>query len=585
MLVHRGPDGQGVWQSRDASVCLGHRRLAIIDLSGNGAQPMISPDRSLAITFNGEIYNYQALRRELAGSWQFKSDSDTEVLLAGYERWGRDVVQHLVGMFAFALWDESKRELFLARDRAGEKPLYYATTPGGFAFASEIKALLLDPGMPRRLNWSVALQFLEYGYPLGADSFLEGINRLLPGHCAVVGQGECRVWRYWDLPAAAGRGAPNDHDELERRLEAMLAESVKDQMVADVPLGVLLSGGVDSSLITAMAAKAGGRVRTFTITFPENPEMDEAKPARFVAGHFGTNHVELEGRFGGPEVLFDLARQFDEPLGDSSQIPTYFVSKLARGHCTVVLGGDGGDELFGGYRHYNQLMGRTSVPAPLGDASAALAARILPYGWRGRNYIMNLAASACRPRLSRRLFDPVTLESLVGPERWHVARRATPEPEEERDRLSQALALDFRYYLPGDILTKVDRASMLASLEVRAPLLDHRLVEFAFRDVPPELKATASERKILLKRLARRILPAGFDLQRKQGFSVPMRQWLQGKWGTSMFSILQDVPADFLSQGQVDALVTGQQRGRRNGEVLFALTMLELWRREYRVSY
>jgi asparagine synthase (glutamine-hydrolysing) len=286
----------------------------------------------------------------------------------------------------------------------------------------------------------------------------------------------------------------------------------------------------------------------------------------------------------GPEILPILARQFDEPLGDSSQVPTYLVSRLARQHCTVVLGGDGGDELFGGYRHYNSLLGAGQEGSSLADAAAGLAGRFLPFGFRGRNYLLSRSSAARGPRLSPRLFDAITLQALVGPERW-AFRRPAPGADAGGDQLTRALAIDFRHYLPGDILTKVDRASMLASLEVRAPFLDHRLIEFAFRQVPSRLKATALERKILPKRLAQRVLPAGFDLQRKQGFSIPMGQWLQGRWGDTIYSVLREMPADFLDRSSIEALISGQRRGRSNGEVLFALAMLELWRREYRVAY
>lgn len=585
-LAHRGPDGEGVWSSRDGRVALGHRRLAIIDLSCAGAQPMLSADGKLAVTFNGEIYNYQALRRELAGVWEFKSNSDTEVLLAGYRRWGHELAQHLVGMFAFALWDESQKSLYLGRDRAGEKPLYYAATGSRFIFASEIKALLKHPAVERRLDWPATLEFLQYGYPLGERSLLTAVKKLPPAHCALVTEKGCRTWRYWSVAPIENPADTGNEAELDERFHFLLGEAVQAQLVADVPVGVLLSGGLDSSLITTLAAtKSRGPVRTFTITFPESPELDESGPARLVAQHLGTDHIELEGRLGGPDLLPTLACQFDEPLGDSSQIPTYLVSRLARQHCTVVLGGDGGDELFGGYRHYSTLLQRGRVPQFAGDALAIAASHLLPLGLRGRNFAMALAREARCPRVSPRLFDRASLARLVGRERLkpaeYPATQASPSPF---DRLTQALALDFENYLPGDILTKVDRASMLASLEVRAPFLDHRLIEFAFREVPSRLKATAYRRKILPKRLAQRLLPAEFDLKRKQGFSVPMRLWMRGEWGRFMFSVLREIPPDLFAKDYMESLIRGQQRGRSNGEVLFALTMFELWRREYQIA-
>lgn len=591
-LAHRGPDGDGVWQSKDRRLCFGHRRLAVIDLSSSGNQPMVSEDAKLAVTFNGEIYNYQALRNELSSCWNFRTNSDTEVLLAGFKRWGVDMVSHLVGMFAFAIWDDEQSVLFLARDRAGEKPLYYSSSSQLFVFASEIKALLEHGKVDRRLHWPSMIDFLQFGYPLGESSFIQDVNRLPPAHCALVSDQGCKVWRYWTpLPVEKPhRDKVGEHNGINERFELLLGEAVQAQLIADVPVGILLSGGVDSSLIAALAvAKSRGPVRSFTITFPESPELDESGPASLVARHLGTEHIELEGKLGGPDLLPVLAKQFDEPLGDSSLIPTFLVSRLARQHCTVVLGGDGGDELFGGYRHYNSLLQSRRLPALAGNIVAAAAKYFLPFGFRGRNYAMGFSASAQRPRIAPRLFDRIALGRLIGNYKLKLNdllyRHATSRSIKSKDILTQALMLDFENYLPGDILTKVDRASMLASLEVRAPFLDHRLIEFAFREVPSNLKATGEHRKILPKRLAKRLMPASFDIERKQGFSVPMKLWLQGEWGRFMFSVLRDAPPDLFSQKFIGSLIQGQQSGRNNGEAIFALTMFELWRREYRVSY
>jgi len=591
-LRHRGPDGRGDWGNATGTVGFGHARLAIIDLSAAGAQPMVADDAGLAITFNGEIYNYQELRERLATNWCFRSETDTEVILAGFHRWGTGVVERLVGMFAFAIWDERSARLFLARDRAGEKPLYYHASSKCFAFASELKALFECPFVDRLLDWPAALTFFQHGYLTGVQTMVQSVRRLLPGRCLEVTRQGMREWRYWVPPEL--RETTDTDEQLTVELESLLADAVARQMVADVPVGILLSGGVDSSLITALAARQHrARVRTFTITFPENPQLDEARHAQLIAKSFGTSHTELEAQTMGPQLLPQLARQFDEPLGDSSLIPTHLVSMLARQHCTVVLGGDGGDELFGGYHHYSRLLRLEQlaqrVPAFAANGLERVARHALPFGLRGRNYLMSFRQDASsRPQLPARLFDSYTLSRLLGRER--VAIALTDETDygavfTKAGLLDHEQRRDFENYLPGDILTKVDRASMLTSLEVRAPMLDHRVIEFAFGRVPERLKATMTERKILLKLLARRLLPPAFDLKRKQGFSIPMRQWLQGDWGRVLFDVLAGAPAELFDRRFVASLVAGQRTGHSNGEVIFALGMFELWRREYCVRF
>jgi asparagine synthase (glutamine-hydrolysing) len=584
VMYHRGPDASGVWMNPECTVGLSHRRLAIVDLSLGGAQPMVVSNAQLALVFNGEIYNYRELRQELSRDWTFRSESDTEVILAGYMRWGTEVVSRLLGMFAFALWDETRDTLFLARDRCGEKPLYYSTQGTRFVFASEMKGLWRDATTSRQLDWAGASQFFTQGYLTAGQSMIRGVQQLPPAHAMTVQPGTTRLWRYWDLPPAELAPATSAV-ELVDKLESLLGDAVRRQLVADVPVGVLLSGGVDSSLITALAVRSSAtQIRTFTISFRDNPQLDESAHARLVARHCGTEHTELEGSVGGPEILLELARQFDEPLGDSSQVPTLLVSRLARRECKVVLGGDGGDELFGGYRHYNRLLELSGSRGP--RWAGRLAARVasqLPFGVRGRNYLMGFDSdTAGDPQPTPRLFDAKSLRALLpgAPE----FQRDDPLTNETASLLFRAQARDFRSYLPGDILTKVDRASMLASLEVRAPFLDNRLVEFAFREVPDALKATRDERKILPKLLAQKLLPPDFDVQRKQGFSIPMKLWLQGAWGDFMFEVLANAKHGVFAPRFVRQLIDGQRTGRSNGEAIFALTMFELWRLEYGIS-
>ena len=479
----------------------------------------------------------------------------------------------------------------MARDRAGEKPLFYALAGGGLRFASELKALLADPAFPRRVDQEALDCYLAMGFVPGGRCILQGVNKLPPAHALLfdLDGGRARQWRYWQLPEPAG--GPADEGALLEELEALLEDAVRRQMVADVPVGVLLSGGTDSSLVTAMAARASRAVKTFTIRFPGHGRLDETEHARLVARHFGTEHVELDAADASADLLPLLARQFDEPMADSSMIPTYLVSRLVRGHCTVALGGDGGDELFGGYGHYSSLlrMRQGRVPRCLRLPLARAAEAWLPVGLKGRNWLQGLEADLEKGLpLAASFFDRTTRRRLMaGRGAWGLAAEGVRERLTPRtpDLLQRAMRMDFENYLPEDILVKVDRASMLCALEVRAPMLDHRLIEFAYGKVPSRLKATALERKILLKKLAARVLPPEFDRRRKQGFSIPLAEWLKsGPWRAFFRDALLGVGDGPFDRGQTGLLLEGQARGNANSERLFALVMFELWRREYRVS-
>jgi len=597
-LRHRGPDDAGEWWSADGCVGLGHRRLAIIDLSPAGHQPMQDADGGLCIAFNGEIYNYADLRQELmAKGLAFRSQSDTEVILAAYREWGTDCLSRLNGMFAFALYDSRRRQLFIARDRAGEKPLFYVLAGGMLRFASELKGLMADPALARRVDPEALDCYLSMGYVPGERSILQGVNKLPPAHALLfdLNDGQSRIWRYWQLPETSDAAAKGEADEagLLNELEALLEDAVRRQLVADVPVGVLLSGGVDSSLVTAMAVRAAPRVKTFTIRFPGFGQYDETEHARLIARHFRTEHVELVAAESTVDLLPLLARQFDEPMVDSSMIPTYLVSRLVREHCTVALGGDGGDELFGGYPQYNRLLWLQQhlggIPQSLRLAAANAAVALLPVGFKGRNWLQAVGVDfqAGLPLIAS-LFDRGTRQRLMarhGPWKLPAERIREQRIPASADLLQRATRMDFGNYLAEQILVKVDRASMLNSLEVRAPLLDYRLIEFAFGKVPSHLKATANSRKVLLKKLAARVLPREFDQQRKQGFSIPLASWLQsGPWKAYFRETLLGSDDTLFDRNEVSRLLAGQAKGRVNSERLFALVLFELWRREYRIS-
>lgn len=599
-LRHRGPDDVGWWYSRDRRVWLGHRRLAILDLSPAGHQPMHSQDGDLCIVFNGEIYNFLDLRQDLTSKgYSFFSECDTEVLLAAYKEWGPSYLTRLNGMFAIAIYDFKRQSVFLSRDRAGEKPLFYSVLNNQLKFASELKAILADPEFYRRIDRSSLDCYLATGYIPGRQCILAGVQKLPPGHTLSYNllNGEAKLRRYWDLPTLKTRtnNRQTDEEHLVDDLNSLLEDAVRRQMVADVPVGVLLSGGIDSSLVTAMAVRSSSHVKTFNVIFPGFRKYDESCHARLIANHFCTDHTELEGGNVEPELMVKLARQYDEPIIDSSMIPTFLICQLIRKHCKVALGGDGGDELFGGYHHYTRLLWSNKyfrlIPHDIRKLVARGARELLPTGFRGRNWLQAVGHdfTSGLPLVATHFDFNERLQLLKNYNESSPIRDAegifAGRIPELTDLLQRATRMDFENYLPEDILVKVDRASMLNSLEMRAPFLDYRIIEFAFNRVSSRLKAINGRRKILLKSLAALLLPPEFDLQRKQGFSVPLPGWLTGgPWRTFFEDVLLDSQCVF-DKAAVAALFKGQDRGRGNSERLFGLVLLELWRREYKVAF
>jgi len=596
-MIHRGPDDAGVWCSSDAVVGLAHRRLSIIDLSAAARQPMSDSGGNVWITLNGEVYNFEDLRRELQQrGHSFRTTSDTEVLLAAYREWDTECLPRLKGMFAFAIYDAKRRRLFLARDRAGEKPLYYSHRPGTFGFASELKALLLDPSFERKLDPQGLGLYLAFGYVPGEACQLRGVRKLLPGHALTYDLNNDAVhsWPYWRLPDAGSAASASTDEEFVDELERLLQDSVRRQLRADVPVGIMLSGGVDSSLITAMAARvASGPVRTFTVSLPGHGALDEAPHARLVARHFGTQHTELIAEPASVDLLSDLAEQFDEPVADDALLPTFLISRLLRRDARVALGGDGGDELFGGYISHTVLLEQDKIrrflPPGLGPLLRAIASTF-PTGAYGREYLLRLSggSSAAIGRIGL-VFDAPLRKQLLANSEMNGACNGADDYKlafcaSTRTSLQNFTRVDFQTYLTDDVLVKTDRASMLASLEVRSPWLDSDIVEFAFCRVPDRLRATPVERKILPKMLGRRVLPRGFDYPRKQGFTMPLEDWFDGTWGAFVEGVLRESDSRLFRHEAIADLLRGQRRGRANMQRLLALTMFELWRRHYKVE-
>lgn len=511
VMFHRGPDAAGIWVSPDRSVGLGHRRLAVIDTSCAGRNPMAWDGGRLQITYNGEIYNFLELRRELeTAGYRFRSNTDTEVILAAYDRWDIECLQRFIGMFAFGLWDGGRNRLFLARDRLGQKPLYYAHYNGQFAFASELKAIVADTALPRSMDPEALSMYLRYGHVPSPLTIYRHARKLPPAHYGIYENGTLTTARYWDPVAiAAQQQTAFEEQDAERRLEDLLLDSVRLQMIADVPLGAFLSGGIDSSLIVAlMREQSSKRVKTFTIRF-KNSEFNEADHARAVASHLGTDHYEESCS---DKQMIDIVGQlpnfFDEPFADASAIPTYLVAEIARQEVTVALSGDGGDELFFGYERYQNFAARglnMAAQKTAGDAPEHLLdAEMKHYA----HWHMSWQDAAIAAMLGR----PIQRSAAHEAARREL-RQFTP--------LKRPPLLDLATYLPDQILTKVDRASMAASLEARAPFLDHRVVEYALA-LPLEQKWRDGQGKWPLRKLLYKRVPQVLVDRPKMGFSVPL---------------------------------------------------------------
>jgi len=596
VIRHRGPDDEGVWV--DEGIALGMRRLSIIDLS-TGHQPIHNEDRTVWIVFNGEIYNFPELRRELeAAGHRFYTSTDTEAIVHAYEQWGTRAIAKLRGMFGLAIWDARTRSLLVARDRVGIKPLYYATSNGRLYFGSELKSLLEAPDLPRDVDLDALDHYLSFLYTPRDGSIFKSVRKLPPGHLLTWQDGRLAVEQYWQMPAAESfRGSEAD---AVHQLRAVLADAVRCHLLSDVPLGAFLSGGIDSSLVVGLMAEASGaRVKTFSIGFDE-PAFDELEHARRVAAHFGTDHHELVVKPDAISILDRLVSHFDEPFADSSAIPTWYVSEMARRHVTVVLSGDGGDELFGGYDRY--------VPHPRVVAFdryspralrrvAAIAAAQLPHGARGKNFLRHVGRDDQGRYLDAiRFFGADEKPALLTSD---VRRRlGGPDPETRLARHferfadlpwpSQMMRFDAETYLPEDVLTKVDRMSMAHSIESRVPLLDNDVIAFAAA-LPASLKIKNGRRKHVLKEVAATLLPREILDRRKQGFGVPLGTWFRGNL-RELFADTLLSPAS-LQRGYFQAafvrqIVQEHLSGKRDHTLrLWQLVVFERWHQQYVNSF
>jgi len=550
-LAHRGPDGEGIFLDPGQgspyapAVGLGHRRLAVIDLSDNAKQPMANKGKTLWIVFNGEIYNFKELREWLERVYGhvFRSGSDTEVVLRLYEEVGERCVEYLDGMFAFALWDVRHRQLFLARDRAGKKPLYYLITGEAFLFGSEVRALLCYPSVKADLSLEALPHYFTFGYPPPGQTFFRGIYQLPPAHVmTLTADGRLSARRYWDLDFTQSLGKSHFWGEVVPEVRRLVTEAVQKRLVSDVPLGAFLSGGIDSSIIVGLMSRLLNKpVKTFSLGFAGDPEFDETKYARLVASHFGTEHTEFVVEPKAFDLIESLVRHYDAPFGDSSAIPTLIVSRLTRQHVTVALTGDGGDELFAGYLRFAACVTAERMPAAV-LRIASLMVNALPEP-RGYHTLLRRAqrffAGAANPLLGRlkrwsAIFDD-DLSKLLRPEVFEeLTLNELSYPSEVIEKtaglsiLSQLLYVNFMTYLPEDLLVKVDRATMAYGLEGRSPFLDRHLTEYVAR-LPDRYKLRMGVTKYVLKEAFSDLLPSQILSRGKRGFGVPLGAWFRGE--------------------------------------------------------
>jgi asparagine synthase (glutamine-hydrolysing) len=610
-LSHRGPDDQGVWADAAAGVALGHTRLAIIDLSPAGAQPMVSSCGRFVLSYNGEVFNAPELRAALEAKGRvFRGHSDTEVMVEGFAVWGvQATVERLIGMFAFAAFDRSSRTLTLGRDRLGIKPLYWGRVDGSLVFASELKALAAFPGWRGEIDRDALASFMRYGYVPTPMSIYRGVQKLAPGTLLACGaDGEVRTATYWSLEDVAKRGEADPLDvsdaAAQEAVETLLADAVRRRMVADVPLGMFLSVGIYSSSIAALMQENSARpIRTFSIGFREKG-YDEAADAKRVAAHLGTEHTELyvtpaEAR----AVIPKLPQIYDEPFADPSEIPTFLLSEMTRRHVTVALSGDGGDEVFAGYNRYLQGL------------ALAKASRRLPHAVRVR---LAAAIHSVSPGTWDRLFRalPAKVRPRLAGEKMHKLAAVLPEdragfyeslaaqgdgaealvlgtdegraiedagaPDGFADDIAWMQYRDAKRYLPDDILTKVDRASMAVALEVRVPFLDHRLVELSWR-LPLRFKVRGGAGKWILRQIAYKYVPRNLLERPKMGFAVPVDEWLRGplkEWAGDLLSPQALGQAGLLDPTPVARKWHEHQSGQRNWQnFLWNVLMFEVWRR------
>jgi asparagine synthase (glutamine-hydrolysing) len=598
-IHHRGPDAQGIYL--DNGVGLGHARLSIIDVA-SGIQPMTNEDETVWIVFNGEIYNFQELREQLIGKGHvFRNRSDTEVIIHLYEEHGTDCVKYLRGMFAFAIWDRRRRRLFIARDRVGIKPLYYCQTKHSVLFASEFKAILTDPDVPRDFDQNALRRFLSFFYVPGELTLFRHIKKLLPGHTMTVEGGKVRIERYWDLKFTEER-YNRSFDDVVEELYELLRATVRDHMIADVPVGVLLSGGVDSSAVLNFAVQGTEKkVKTFTVGFGGEGVVDERPFARLAAERFGTEHHEMSIT---AEDFWNFLPSYvwhmEEPVCEPPAVALYYVSKLASQHVKVLLSGEGGDEAFGGYPNYTNMLRLDKIARSLGPLARAAGFGAECVGRLGGNRGLVRYGKALGAPLADNYFSrtshPVSpfnrgLATLLRPDVLQATALESPSTfirqtlngENHRGLLNQMLYIDTMTWLPDDLLVKADKITMANSVELRVPLLDHKVLEFA-ASLPPEFKTKGKETKRALKAAFAKALPPEVLNRKKAGFPVPYQSWLnaqlKGRIEETLLSRENRI-GDFFELAEVEKYLRKGSHSGPAAKTIFSMLTIELWLQKF----
>ena len=600
-LDHRGPDHSAVWSNEDNSLGMAHSRLSIIDLSIHGNQPMINEEDNLIISFNGEVYNFLELRKDLESlGYSFSSDSDTEVILKGYSQWNKEIFNKLRGMFAISIYDLETNEIVLARDHSGQKPLFYSFNKrnGNFIFSSELKGLLNFNIFSKCISFDGLSKLFLNGFCGGAMSIYDEANKLEAGHYLSLNfkTNIIETRKFWCVERIIKKKNAKkiSENDLLTKLETLLEESIAMQLHADVPVGLLLSGGVDSSLIVALASRIKTNLNTYTVRFKDYKEYDESEHARLIANSFQTNHTELDASELDPRIFDQLAYFYDEPIFDTSSVPTFLLSKEISKHCKVALGGDGADELFGGYPHYDKLLrvknASKYIPYPIRNSLSTILQNTLPIGFRGKKTLefFGTDLNASYPNTGEffskaeqsKLFNLDFLKGLDSD------LNNTMNASIFESLVDTATCQDFKRYLREDILVKVDRASMANSLEIRSPFLDHKIIEFAFQEVPSSLKVDQHNRKILLKKLAAKVLPKSFNFERKQGFSIPLKDLiLSQEWVEYFQWKIESSDPNIFNHEYALALLNNQNSYSNNAERMAGLVVFMIWVEKFQPTF
>lgn len=593
-LNHRGPDSNGFWKSKDQRVFLGHTRLSIIDLSQNASQPMIDEENGNVIIFNGEIYNFREIKKELiALKYKFKTNSDTEVLLAAYKFWKEEFLKKIDGMFAFAIYDKSKNILFLARDRFGQKPLYYRETLTEITFSSEIKSLLLDNSFKREINLSSLNNLLSFGYNKNNHSLIKNIKKIAPGSFLKFNLNDncnSKIKNYWNLKKSYYYEKNNFSDEDHViNLNNILTKNFKNYLISDVPICILSSGGIDSSIMTAYAADGERQINTFHVKLSDNSNIDDTKNAELISNFYKTNHHEIEIDFNKNIDLEKIFSCFDEPIFDSSIIPTYLISEQISKKYKVAIGGDGGDELFGGYNKYQYLKIFENLQKVVPNSIFCFLHNFI--GEKSKKFFKNrdvfsiLKNNLLEDRYQYQYFNNELsfLKNKYLIEHLITDYENFPSKEFRGNLVDSLIFDDLNSYLPNNILHKVDTCSMANSLEVRSPFLNNDLVDYVLKYMSHNTKVSSFNKKIVLKKLAKRILPKKFNANRKLGFSVPLNTWFKSK-KIRDFAFDNLMSSDNYSKKNIDNLFISLDEGNLVGDKIFSLLILDIWLKKHEMS-